>query len=359
MSTALAEVFPVGEFLAEELDERGWTQAEFAEILGRPAQFVSEIISGKKEITRESAAQIGAALGTSPELWLNLQNAYHLWRQATDQRSQGQLEDVRLRARLKELAPISVLLDRGIIRGRTLREQKVEIEALYGIADIYDEPELLVAARRSQPDEIVSSTQLAWVACVRAKATPLTVAPYSRKGLIELAKRLTSEVPTPDDIKRLPDLFAAVGVRLVFVEAFPSSKMDGCSFLHADRKPVIGISGRGKRLDKVLFTILHEVAHIVLGHLKDHEFVIDDAGDGPTLGLEEPANEMAGEWVLPKPIGRLPERVTQGWVAVEASERNVHPIVLIGRLQNQGRLPWRTTLVKGAPSVDRQLQDWG
>ncbi len=87
--------------------------------------------------------------------------------------------------------------------------------------------------------------------------------------------------------------------------------------------------------------------------------MIDDAGDGPTLGLEEPANEMAGEWVLPKPIGRLPERVTQGWVAVQASERNVHPIVLIGRLQNQGRLPWRTTLVKGAPSVDRQLQDWG
>jgi HTH-type transcriptional regulator/antitoxin HigA len=359
MSTALAEVFPVGEFLAEELDERGWTQTEFAEILGRPAQFVSEIISGKKEITRESAAQIGAALGTSPELWLNLQNAYHLWRQASDQRSQGQLEDVRLRARLKELAPISVLLGRGIIRGRTPREQKVEIEALYGITDIYDEPELLVAARRAQPDEVVSSTQLAWVACVRAKATPLIVASYSQKGLVDLAKRLTSEVPTPDDMKRLPDLFAEVGVRLVYVEAFPSSKMDGCSFLHADGKPVIGISGRGKRLDKVLFTILHEVAHIVLGHLKDHEFVIDDAGGGPTLGLEEPANERAGEWVLPKPIERLPDRMTQGWVTAEASVMNVHPIVLIGRLQNQGRLPWRTSLVKGAPSVDQQLQNWG
>src|SRR4051794_37653472 len=123
MSTALAEVFPVGEFLADELDERGWSQAEFAEILGRPAQFVSEIVSGKKEITRDSAAQIGAALGTSAELWLNLQNAYHLWRQASDPQSKDQLEDVRLRARLKELAPIAVMVDRGIIRGRTPREQ--------------------------------------------------------------------------------------------------------------------------------------------------------------------------------------------------------------------------------------------
>ncbi len=54
----------------------GWTPAEFAEILGRPARFVSEIIAGKKEIALGSATEIGAALGTSAELWLNLQDAY-------------------------------------------------------------------------------------------------------------------------------------------------------------------------------------------------------------------------------------------------------------------------------------------
>jgi HTH-type transcriptional regulator/antitoxin HigA len=81
MNTSPAEAFPVGEHLLEELDDRGWTQAEFAEILGRPPQVISEIVSGRKEITRESAAQIAAALGTSPQFWLNLQDQYHLWRQ--------------------------------------------------------------------------------------------------------------------------------------------------------------------------------------------------------------------------------------------------------------------------------------
>lgn len=77
MNTPIAaELFPAGEILADELDARGWTQADFADVLGCPAQFVSEIISGKKEITRESAAQIGAALGTSAEFWLNLQDSY-------------------------------------------------------------------------------------------------------------------------------------------------------------------------------------------------------------------------------------------------------------------------------------------
>lgn len=49
MSTPMAaEVFPAGEYLADELDARGWTQADFAEVLGRPAQFVSEIISERR-----------------------------------------------------------------------------------------------------------------------------------------------------------------------------------------------------------------------------------------------------------------------------------------------------------------------
>src|SRR6266536_2027805 len=123
MTTPTAEAFPAGEFLAEELEARGWTQAEFADILGRPAQFVSEIIAGKKEITRESAAQIGAALGTSAEMWLNLQDAYFLWRQAQDSQTKQALADVRLRARLKELAPIAVLRRHGFISSDTPRGQ--------------------------------------------------------------------------------------------------------------------------------------------------------------------------------------------------------------------------------------------
>lgn len=76
----LAEAFPVGDFLAEELEERGWTEADFAVIIGQPTRFVEELISGERELRRESAALVGAALGTSAELWLNLQDTYLAWR---------------------------------------------------------------------------------------------------------------------------------------------------------------------------------------------------------------------------------------------------------------------------------------
>lgn len=45
-----AEALPPGEYLRDELEERGWTVAEFADILGRPGQAVSEILNAKKSI---------------------------------------------------------------------------------------------------------------------------------------------------------------------------------------------------------------------------------------------------------------------------------------------------------------------
>ena len=358
MTNQLAEAFPAGEFLAEELEARSWTQSEFAEILGRPTQFVSEIISGKKEITRDSAVQIAAALGTSAEYWLNLQNSYLLWAQRKNERIQSQLEDVRLRARLQELAPISTLERRGLIRGGSLAVQRKQLEALFEVNDIFDEPELLIAARRANPDEPVANTQLAWAACARRLADRVDVAKYEAEGFEAVCTRLSGMAQKPAGFRKFPTAFADVGVRLVYLEALPSSKIDGCSLIHRDGGPVICISGRGKRLDKVLYTILHEAAHIFLGHLDKQPYIVDDQERRPTLGLEDEADALASEWILPAPLPRVPGRVSAPWIDSEADAIGIHPIVLIGRLQNAGRLPWRTTLVKGAPTVTEYLETW-
>ncbi len=73
-----AEVFHPGEYLRDELEARGITQGNFARIIGRPLQVVNEIVNGKKRITVETAKAIGAAFGTGPELWINLQTNYDL-----------------------------------------------------------------------------------------------------------------------------------------------------------------------------------------------------------------------------------------------------------------------------------------
>lgn len=74
-----AEVFPPGEWIREGLEERGWAQADLADILGRPIQLVNELISGKRGITPETAKGLAQAFDTSAQFWLNLHAAYQLY----------------------------------------------------------------------------------------------------------------------------------------------------------------------------------------------------------------------------------------------------------------------------------------
>lgn len=359
MAKSLAEAFPPGEYLADELEARAWSQTDFAAILDRPVQFVSEIVSGKKEITRESAAQIGAALGTSAEVWLNLQNAYLLWKQGQSDSSQRQLDEVRRRARMNELAPIALLKKRGLIRGDTLEALEGDLQDLLGLARMEDEPKFNVAARRANGQVPLTTTQRAWIAVSRRQARNLKAKKYDKSAVKAIAQVLSRQLLTEHDFEDLPATLSAVGVRLVYVEALPGSKMTGATFLLDEdpSKPVIALSGRGKRLDIVLFTLLHELAHLVRGDVKPGELRMDD-DETHTAGDEAKANTLAAEWAIPGGLPEPPKPVKQQWIQELAETHGVNPIVVIGQLQQRGALDWRTQLVKGAPTVTEQMAAW-
>lgn len=355
MTAKPVEVFPVGVHLLEELEAWGWSQAEFAEIIDRPAQVISEIISGKKEITRESAAQIAAAMNQSPGYWLRLQDEYHLWRQEQDDAMRQQLDDVRLRALLNQRAPLAVLRKRGIISATTLHGQAEQLCELLEIDSLEETPTFSMAARRSNVAERVSPAQLAWLACVRRQAKSRVVGSYSDRALRAFAECVSRDVRDPAVFADLPSRLAEAGVCLVYVETFPGSKIDGASF-EMDGMPVIGLSGRGHRLDKVLFTLLHEVAHVALGHI-DSGVILDEEGMQEKI-IEDEANGLAAEWVLPGAWPRPPERPGHAWLAQAAGALGVHPIVVVGRLQKAGVLSWRSALAKDAPMVVQHMQRW-
>lgn len=68
-----------GEILLEEyLRPLGLSQVDLARHLGVPVQRVNELIRGKRGITPETAWLLAQALGTSPQMWMNLQTACDL-----------------------------------------------------------------------------------------------------------------------------------------------------------------------------------------------------------------------------------------------------------------------------------------
>lgn len=64
--------------LVEFLKPLGLTQKSLAEHLRVPVQRINELVRGKRGITPHTAWLLAGALGTSPELWMNLQANYDL-----------------------------------------------------------------------------------------------------------------------------------------------------------------------------------------------------------------------------------------------------------------------------------------
>lgn len=56
-----------------------FTISAFALRLGTSRKNLSEIVNAKCGISPEMALKLSKALGTSAELWLNMQQAYDLW----------------------------------------------------------------------------------------------------------------------------------------------------------------------------------------------------------------------------------------------------------------------------------------
>jgi addiction module HigA family antidote len=67
-----------GELLRDELNEIGVSLNELGRALRFPVNRISAIANGKRAITVDTAMRLARYFGTSPQYWLNLQNAYDL-----------------------------------------------------------------------------------------------------------------------------------------------------------------------------------------------------------------------------------------------------------------------------------------
>ena len=67
-----------GEHLTDELQALGMSANELAKELGIPTNRITQIISGKRGITGDTALRLGRWFGTGPDIWMNLQKNYEL-----------------------------------------------------------------------------------------------------------------------------------------------------------------------------------------------------------------------------------------------------------------------------------------
>lgn len=343
-----AEIFPPGEFLRDELDARGWTQSEFAKIIGRPARVVNEVIAGKRGITPETAMDFAAAFGTSAQFWMNLESAYQLYRAAPAHERLPRDERIAREAKLRERFPVRELVKRRWVEdSENFDVLESRVFAFYGIASFEEEPRLAHAAKRSFAEDL-PAVQLAWLFRVKQLASATQTPRYSAKKLLSAIDSLGRLTTEPEEIRHVPAILHSCGVRFVIVEPMPGSKIDGaCFWLDDEATPVIGLTLRQDRIDNFWFVLRHEIEHVLREDGKD-EPVIDETDENGLLtssateAAEEAANAAAADFCVPADemvdfINRVHPMYSERKIIGFARRVQRHPGLVIGQIQNKTR----------------------
>jgi HTH-type transcriptional regulator / antitoxin HigA len=343
-----AEVFPPGEFIREELEARGWTQTDLAEILGRPFQLVNDIIAGKRAVTPETAKGLGDAFGTGAEFWLNMESAYQL------HRVKNADPDVAKRARLYALAPLKDMIKRGWVEfSAAVEVLEKQVCKFFKIANIDEEPEFLShAARKSKSYDELSPSQRAWLFRAWHLAHAVEAAPFSDAAFEQGLERLRAILPNTEEVRQVPRILAEMGVRFLVIEPLPQTRIDGVCFWLDEQSPVVALSLRYDRIDSFWFTLMHE-----LGHLKNRDGLqgngqvdTDLVGEEAIRTEEKPeyerrADEFAANFLIPaKELESFIVRTKPLYAAPRiigfAKRLKVHPGIVVGQLHRRGEFSY-------------------
>ncbi len=333
-----AETFLPGDFLKEELNARNWNQTEMAEIIGRPPRVVNEIILGKRAITPETAVQLGEALGTGPEIWMNLESQYQLSKiERTDNL-------VARKAKLYGKFPVREMIKRGWIdAAESIEVLEQQFLRFFNIPSIDSELDLPHAAKKSSANATVS--QIGWLFAARQLASGLVTPRYNQERLRGALTRLHALLSAPEEARHVTKLLNECGVRFVVVEALPGSKIDGACFWLDGNQPAIALSTRLDRIDNFWFVLRHEIEHVLCEHGKQATLIFDEdlsiQQSNEESEEERIANNAASVFGVSKEeldgyISRVtPYHFSEQKVVNFASRIGVHPGVVVGQLQRR------------------------
>lgn len=338
----LAPIDHPGTFIEEELDARGWTQADLAYVLSWDASQLNKLIKGVTGITPDTAVLLGDAFGMPAEFFINLQKAFDL------QHAQRRDTGVRTRANWLSKFPVRDMIKRGWLEETEADLLDLQMMRFFDANRVEDIPlvgceAIAYAAKKTGYDEI-TGTQLVWLHRVRKIAAMANAPAYDREKLLDTLPDIRAHMLDTDDFGEIPGLLLRCGVPVVLVEPLPGSKIDGaCTWLND--QPVIGLSLRLNRPDNFCFVMRHEIEHVLQEDGKaatyTHVDVFDPERDDSSLPDEERrADAAAAEFLIPQEklasfMSRKGKWISETDVLAFAARHNIHPAVVIGQIQNR------------------------
>lgn len=333
--------FHPGYYIADIIEDMEIRQAEFATRMGTTAKTLSQLINGQANISNDLAKKLSVMLGTSADVWLNLQKTY-------DQKliEIQQAKDFDAQAELAKEIDCKYFVDViGLPVTRNINEKVANLCKFFMVADlrIMLQPDFLVNFRASKvcnrEKNIINSR--AWIQTAINISKNIVTKPYNAEKLKEYLPELRGmTIKKPEEfLPRMHEIFAECGVAFVLLPHLKNSGVNGAVKWISEDRVVLAMNNRGLDADKFWFSLFHEIKHVFQQKIKT-VFVSSTAQEIIDMNnmLEMEADKFATNYLIsPADYKRLaPSRFISDDEIVEfANSIGIHPGIVAGRLQHE------------------------
>ena len=337
--------FHPGCYVADIIEDMGISQAEFALRMGTTPKTLSNLVNGQINISNDLAKKISVMIGTSPEVWLNLQSAY-------DQK----IIEIEICKDFDKQKEIAHMIDYSyFVKVAKLPETRDIQEKVRNLCKYFMVSNLKILA---QPDFLVNFrtgiSNFKVENMVNARAWIQTAINYAKNINTKSfdADKLKNSLPElrgmtlmkiEEFLPRMRDIFSECGVAFVLLPHLKNSGINGAVKWLSNDRVVLAMNNRGLDADKFWFSLFHEIKHILQQKLKT-VFVNANANEITELNnkLEKDADEFAANYLIPKVyMNKLTSNryITDEEIVTFAKSIGVHPGIVVGRLQHENIIP--------------------
>ncbi len=326
---------PPGATIKEQLIDRGMSQKEFAARMDMSEKHISKLINGEVQLTPETALRLEMVLGVPAKFWNNLEAVYR--EKIVKVKAENAMD---ADTEIAKQFPYSEMAKYGwVSQTRNAKEKVVYLRKYFEVVELSllgNEQITRIACRRLAITEKSDLALIAWAQEAKIKARDIQTAPINIKGLIAALPEIRKmTVLKPKEFCPLiMKCLADCGIALVFLPHLKGSFLQGATFIDGN-KIVMGLTARGKDADRFWFSLFHELAHIVLGHIGQL--------NGTTEEDEKNADKWSGDTLISEDdfnSFREKNDYSEKSVIRFAKEQQIAPGIVVGRMQREGMIKY-------------------
>lgn len=318
------------------MEQAGLKQRDLVPFIGSRAK-VSEVLSGKRDLTMKMARALHEHLGIPADVLLQKPGG-------TFENASGDIQWSRF--------PLKEMARRKWIPSVSDLDAHAEesVGGMISKAGGWDETCAAALFRKNDHRYVNSKTDSyalkAWCLQVLTVANQNPPPANYKSGTVTLDfLRKVARISQSENGPRLAKEFLEKhGISLVTLGHLSGTYLDGAALRLVDGRPVIGLTLRYDRIDNFWFCLLHELAHLGLHMDKDDGVAfIDDLTLRKVSGMrddskETEADRWAEEALIPQSVWETSEarlRPTAMAVINLANSLNIHPAIVAGRVRRE------------------------